>query len=123
PGVVHGDDPALDTWERRRDRVREVGRERGDPALPREVVSQQRYAADRSGAFVLVHALSPRARITERIYRVATPDDTRPESKHRPECHRRQLGARAAGLPGKSIQSDKVILIDAKRDHPRFRSG
>ena len=65
PGVVHGDDSAVDAWERRRDRVSQVGRERGDPALPREVVSEHSYAADRSGVLVLLHALSPRGRVTE----------------------------------------------------------
>ena len=58
-----------------RDRIGEVARERGDAALPREVVSQQGYAADRSGVLVLAHALSPRARITEQTCWLATPDE------------------------------------------------
>jgi len=60
PSVVHGDDRALDARKRRRDRIREVGRERGDPTLPREVVSKQRYAMNCAGVFFLVHA-SPSA--------------------------------------------------------------
>ena len=103
PGVVHGDDSAVDAWERRRDRVSQVGRERGDPALPREVVSEQRYAADRSGALVLVHALSLRGRVTEE-------DDSPPTLGSESQMARRRQSALSHGGGGLSCRMQSPQL-------------
>ena len=61
-GVVHREHEAVDRGELGRDRVAEIGREGGDPALARQVVAEHRDSAQRSPGDHFRHHPSMRGR-------------------------------------------------------------